>query len=101
MKIISTDASLLEIPQASWLTNVEDRQLGHHWNLIHVPVAPREVPHFGFLGLEARLPQPFEEDGVDSNQAGQRRRQHVCFDQAGDVTWINMQWSLIQSERYD
>lgn len=77
------------------LTDVEDRELGHHWNFIYVPVAPGKWPHLGVLGLEAGLPQTFEVDGVDSDQAGQSRVQHVCFDQAGDVTWINMQWSII------
>lgn len=55
------------------------------------PVATGEGPHLGVLWLEAGLPQAFEVDGVDSDQAGQLRVQHVCFDQAGDLTWINMQ----------
>lgn len=59
------------------------------------PVAAGEGPHLGVLWLEAGLPQAFEVDGVDSDQAGQRRVQHVRFDQAGDVTWINMQRSNI------
>lgn len=61
------------------------------------PVAAGEGPHLGVLWLEAGLPQAFEVDGVDSHQAGQRRVQHVRFDQAGDVTWINMQRSDIRS----
>lgn len=77
------------------LTDVVDGQLGHHWDFIDGPVAPGEGPHLGVLGLEAGLPQAFEVDGVESNQAGQSRIQHVCFDQAGDVTWINMQPSII------
>lgn len=79
------------------LTNVEDRQLRHHWNFIDVPIAPREGSHLGVLRQEARLPQPFEEDGIDRDQAGQRRLQHVRFDQGGDVTWINMQRNIIQT----
>lgn len=83
------------------LTDVEDGELGHHWNFRDVPVAPGEVPQLGVLGLEAGLPQTFEVDGVDSDQAGQSRVQHVCFDQAGDVTCMNMQRSIIPSERVD
>lgn len=77
------------------LTDVEDGKLGHHWNFVYVPVAPGEGPHLGVLRLEAGLPQAFEVDGVDSDQAGQSRVQHVRFDQAGDVTWMNMQWRII------
>ncbi len=40
----------------SLLTDVEDRQLGHHWNFIHISIAGVEGPHLGVLGLEARLP---------------------------------------------
>lgn len=40
----------------SVLTDVEDGQLGHHWNFIYVSVAPGEGPHLGVLGLEAGLP---------------------------------------------
>lgn len=59
------------------------------------PVAAGEGPHLGVLWLEAGLPQTLEVDGVESDQAGQRRVQHVRFDQAGDVTWINMHRSHI------
>lgn len=77
------------------LTDVEDGQLGHHGDFVDGPIAPGEGPHFGVLGLEAGLPQAFEVDGVESDQAGQGRVQHVCFDQAGDVTWVNMQQRII------
>lgn len=69
------------------LTDVVDRQLGHHGDFVGVAVAPHEAPHLGVLGLEAGLPQPLEVDGVDGNQTSQSRVQHVRLDQAGDVTW--------------
>lgn len=57
----------------SQLTDVEDGELGHHWNFMYVAIAPGKGPHLGVLGLEAGLPQTFEVDGVDSDQAGQCR----------------------------
>lgn len=69
------------------LTNVVDRQLGHHGDFVGVAIAPDEAPHLGVLGLEAGLPQPLEVDGVDGDQTSQSWVQHICLDQAGDVTW--------------
>ena len=80
-------AASVESSHTSVLTHVEDWELGHHWNFIYISITPSEGPHLSVLGLEAGLPQAFEVDSVNSDQTGLLRIQHVCFDQAGDVTW--------------
>lgn len=75
-----------ETPPAVPLTDVVDRQLGHHGDFVGVAVAHGEGPHLGVLGLEAGLPHPLEVDGVEDDQTSQNRVQHVRLDQAGNVT---------------
>ena len=67
------------------LTNVEDRQLGHHRDFVCIAVSRIEGSYLGVLQLKAGLPQSFKVDGVDGHQAGQSAVQHVCLDQSGDV----------------
>ena len=66
------------------LTYIEDRQLGHHGDLVSVPVASIEGPHLGVLRQEVRLPQALEVNGVDCYQTRVGSVQHLWLQPAWD-----------------